>query len=155
MSKKKNFLTQEQEDTLIGYLDDMKSYEWISEKMNIKIRQVQSYAKARTSGYDKNFTLEEDIMIRDLYLSGITKEALIAKYVVKKAPWMIRNRIKKMQRDLIIPSKNVQMTAFQSITNAPANISLIQQPQEEEQPELSPEELEKEFNEVFGVFFDE
>ena len=101
--KKKIFLTKEQKALLHEYVNQGKSYKWISSKMGLSYRQVLTHANIKNKGYIKEFTIEEDMILRKLYLSGIIKESQIAKILTKKAPYMIRNRIRALKNNFVLP----------------------------------------------------
>ena len=75
----------------------------ISKMLNLSYRQVRTFVTQIQRNQENKFTQSEDFLLTYLYLNGITKESLLARYIPTKAPWMIRNRLKFLQKQKMIP----------------------------------------------------
>ena len=95
----KNFLSADDKENIDRLIKENKTSDEIAKILNFSHRQVRTYMKQRDLKQTNRFTVEEDILILFLYNNGITKEAKIAKHIPSKAPWMIRNRLRKMSKD--------------------------------------------------------
>ena len=111
----KKFLTFEEKNEIQKMVKCGQYPTEISKKLNISYRKVRSYIKEIVNAQTNTFTEEDDKLIIHLYKNGVTKESMIAKQMPSKAPWMIRNRIKKLIK------KNIIQKSTNNTCNSPVN----------------------------------
>ena len=101
------FVTQEQIDRIIELYKEGQRTREISRETGVNERNVRQKIKEHRRGPDPNiWTDEEDALLRYHYYNGITKVPDLCKILTKKADWMIRKRIKLINRPLPIPIPN-------------------------------------------------
>jgi hypothetical protein len=98
------FVTQEQIDRIIELHKEGKSTREISRETGVNERNVRQKKKEKRRDQTNEWTDEEDALLRYHYYDGIIKVPDLCKILTKKAYWMIRNRIKLINRPLPIPS---------------------------------------------------
>lgn len=70
----------------------------ISQKVPHSVRKIKTYINCIQKGIKNVFTIEEDILLAQKLKEGITSQSVLAKIIITKIDWMIRNRIKIFHR---------------------------------------------------------
>ena len=114
-SNTKHFLTKEDKVKLIALYQEGRKFRDIAREIGSSTRQVKETVRRFENNVVKKFTPEEDQIIREKYLSGMTKEWQIWTFIPNKEPYMIRNRIKSLLRKNLMFNNNEKVDEFDSL----------------------------------------
>ena len=121
----KHFLSKQDKRKLIFLYKKGFTYKEIGKQLGATTRQIKEHVRRFEKNIIKNFTPEEDQIIREKYLSGMVKEWQIWAYIPNKEPYMIRNRIKTLLKKNLMYYPN---TTHQKEENETLSWDPIDQP---------------------------